>query len=337
MATMKDVAKVAGVSVATVSHVVNQTRYVSTDTRKRVVTAMEALNYQGNALARALRKGFTRTIGLIMPDSSNPFFAEIGRSSETAFFEAGYSTIFCNTDGSSDKIQHYLNVLQEKQVDGIIFVAANEQTALLNDVLALKFPVVLMVDWPTEDVPADSVQADTFGGGYAATRHLISLGHRRIACIAAPYDNAMNSSRVLGYRKALEEAGIDFIDDYFIRGNFHPNSGHRAVQTLWRLPEPPSALFVYNDLMAVGVLAGMAAMGLRVPEDVSIVSFDNIELAGYLTPGLTTVEQPTTTMGELACELLLARIDNEELPFEHRVLPTKLIVRHSTSSPRPDC
>ena len=329
MPTMREVAEMAGVSVATVSHVVNRTRFVATKTRERVFAAMESLNYQPNELARSLRRGQTRTIGLILPDSANPFFADIGRGSETASFEAGYNTIFCNTSGISEKVQLYLKVLQKKQVDGIIFVASGDQTTLLDQLLQKNFPVVIMVDRDMADVPADTVLADTLQGGYNATRHLTELGHNRIGCISGPQEITERSGRLDGYMQAISEAGLPFDPEIFRYGNFHPDSGYEAMLHLLQVPSPPTALFIYNDLMAIGALRAAAEKGVRIPEDMAIVSFDNIELAAYTTPQLTTIAQPTFEMGQTAVSLLLNRIENPDLPRQQRILPTNLVVRGS--------
>ena len=329
MPTMREVAEMAGVSVATVSHVVNGTRFVATKTRERVFAAMESLNYQPNELARSLRRGQTRTIGLILPDSANPFFADIGRGSETASFEAGYNTIFCNTSGISEKVQLYLKVLQKKQVDGIIFVASGDQTTLLDHLLQKNFPVVIMVDRDMADVPADAVLADTLQGGYNATRHLIELGHSRIGCISSPKKLMGRSARIEGYMQALAESQISFDPTIIRYGNYHPDSGYKAALALLRLSSPPTALFVYNDLMAIGALRAAAEQNICIPEDLAVVSFDDIELAAYTTPQLTTIAQPTYEMGQTAVSLLLNRIKNGELPQQQRILPTKLVVRGS--------
>src|SRR5919205_779993 len=207
MATIREVAESAGVSYATVSHVINNTRVVTQETRERVLAAMAALNYHPNALARSLRQGKTNTIGLVLPDSANPFFAEISRGIEAEAFKKGYSVFLCNTELDVRRELFYVDVLSNKQVDGIIFVAAGDQADSLDFLLRQNMSVV-MIDRDLPNVQVDAVLTDHQLGGYLATRHLIELGHRRIACIAGPSSITPGAERVIGYRRALEEAGL---------------------------------------------------------------------------------------------------------------------------------
>src|SRR5512138_3382191 len=209
MATIREVAESAGVSYATVSHVINNTRFVTPETRERVLDAMAELNYRPNALARSLRQGKTNTIGLVLPDSANPFFAEISRSIEDEAFKKGYSVVLCNTESDMTRELFYVDLLSKKQVDGIVFVAAGDQADSLDFLLGRNMPVV-MIDRNIPDVEVDAVLTDHPLGGWLATHHLIELGHTRIACIAGPSSITPGAERLIGYRKALEEAGIPF-------------------------------------------------------------------------------------------------------------------------------
>lgn len=329
MATIREVAKRAGVSYATVSHVINDTRFVSQATRDRVLAAMDELNYRPNALARSLRKGKTNTIGLILPDSANPFFAEIGRSVEDSAFNLGYSVILCNTERNPHREQLYVDVLSKKQVDGIIFVATGEQVDSLNFLLSQEVPVVLIDrDLPNSEV--DAVLTDNQQGGYLATQHLIELGHRRIACIAGPSHITPSAERVIGYKQALEEAGLPFDETLVVRGDHHPGSGHHITSALLDLNPRPTAIFALNDLMAIGALHGAAKAGCRIPEDLAIIGFDNIDLTSFTNPPLTTIAQPKAEIGSLAAKFLAERIKDKTCPPRRIVLPTELIVREST-------
>src|SRR4029453_9321581 len=203
MTTIREVAENAGVSYATVSHVINNTRVVSPETRQRVLAAMAALNYRPNALARSFRQGKTNTIGLLLPDSANPFFAEISRSIEDEAFNKGYSVFLCNTELDTQRELFYVDVLSKKQVDGIIFVAGGDQGDLLVFLLRQNMPVV-MVDRDLPNVQVDAVLTDHQLGGYLAPQHLIELGHKQIACIAGPSSITPSAERITGYRKALE-------------------------------------------------------------------------------------------------------------------------------------
>ena len=328
MATIHQVAERAGVSSTTVSHVINNTRFVSVDTRNRVLEAMVALGYQPNALARSLRRGETLTIGLILPDSANPFFAEIGRAVEDAAFHKRYNVILCNTEGDLEKEQRYVEVLSKKQVDGIIFVGTGDQTNSLLSLHTQQIPVVL-VDRELPDLEVDAVLTDNLQGGYLATRHLTDLGHKRIGCITGPSHLTPSAQRVQGYRTALKEGGLSVDESLIERGDFHPESGHSAALTLLSQPNPPSALFICNDLMAIGALHAAAEHGFNVPHDLAIVGFDDIELASYAVPSLTTIAQPKTDIGLHAVQLLINRISEKSRPVHRELLPVTLIQRKS--------
>ena len=209
MTTIREVAGIAGVSYATVSHVINNTRVVSPETRERVMDAMAELNYRPNALARSLRQGKTNTLGLVLPDSANPFFAEISRSIEDEAFNKGYSVFLCNTELDTRRELFYVDVLSKKQVDGIIFVAAGDQADSL-DFLAREGMPVVMIDRNIPNVEVDAVLPDHQLGGFLATRHLLQLGHKRIACIAGPSSITPSAERITGYRDALEQAEIPY-------------------------------------------------------------------------------------------------------------------------------
>lgn len=328
MPTMREVAQRAGVSPTTVSHVVNNTRYVSEEVRARVNAVMEELGYRPNALARSLRRGETQTLGLILPDSANPFFAEVGRSIEAAAFETGYNVILCNTEGDLEKESLYVDVLMKKQVDGVIFVAAGDHSGALQAILK-RGGLVVVVDRDLAGVTLDTVLSDNYQGGYLATRHLIALGHRRIACIAGPSNLTPSAQRVLGYRQALEEAGLPFDEGLLLRGDFHPESGRQATHTLLARPQAPSAIFACNDMMAIGALRAAAERGMRVPQDLAVVGYDDIELASFTNPPLTTVQQPKDQIGKTAVRLLLERFVQRDLPPRRELLPSTLIVRGS--------
>lgn len=329
MPTIREVAQKAQVSYTTVSHVINNTRFVTEETRQRVLAAMAELSYRPNTLARALRRGETCTLGLILPDSANPFFAEVGRSIEEAAFEKGYNIILCNSEGNKDKELRYVKVLSEKQMDGIIFMATGDETSSLHSLLEQDIPIVV-VDRELPEIEMDLVLTNNWEGGYLATQHLIDLGHRRIACIAGPSFLTPSAQRVTGYRQALLDSGLEYNENLVVQGDFHPQTGWQGAQQLLMLPEPPSAIFVCNDMMAIGVLSLAAAFGIRIPDELSVVGFDNIDLSAYTIPPLTTYAQPKTLLGQSAVSLLLERIQDRELPARRVVLTGKLVVRKST-------
>jgi LacI family transcriptional regulator len=329
MATIRDVAESAGVSYATVSHVINNTRLVSPETRERVLAAMDALNYRPNALARSLRQGKTNTLGLVLPDSANPFFAEISRSIEDEAFKRGYSVFLCNTERDTQRELFYVDVLSNRQVDGIIFVAAGDQADSLDFLLHRNMPVV-MIDRNLSDVEVDAVLTDNQLGGYLATRHLLELGHTRIACIAGPSSITPSAERIIGYRKALEEAGISYEETLVLRGDYHAQSGMDITKSILSLHPRPTAIFALNDLMALGALRAAAEAGCSVPEDLAVVGYDDLEIAHFTNPPLTTIAQPKKAIGVQAINLLVGRMSQKNRPPSRIILPPELIVRRST-------
>ena len=331
MATIREVAESAGVSYATVSHVINNTRLVSPETRERVLAAMDALNYRPNALARSLRQGKTNTLGLVLPDSANPFFAEISRSIEDEAFKKGYSVFLCNTELDTQRELFYVDVLSKKQVDGIVFVAAGDQADSLEFLVGRNMPVV-MIDREVPSVEVDAVLTDNQLGGYLATRHLLELGHQRIACISGPSSITPSAERMIGYRKALEEAGLPYDEKLILRGDYHAQSGMEITHSILKMNPRPTAIFALNDLMALGALRAAAEDACTVPGDLAVVGYDDLEIARFTNPPLTTIAQPKKEIGVKAIELLVDRISRKDRSPTRLVLPPELIVRRSTQS-----
>ena len=331
-ATIKEVAHAAGVSVATVSHVLNETRYVSPELARRVREAMDELGYTPNSTARSLRVRKTQTIGLVVPDV-NPFFAELARIIEDHGFASGYTTILGNTDGHPDRERRYLDTLISKQVDGLILASTLHDAGGLERLVERSGTPVVLVDRDVDFAGVDIVLADNLGGGYAATRHLLDLGHTQIACITGPSQLTPSADRTTGYRRALEEAGIDPNPDWILRGDLHYSGGRKAMRALLDAGAPVTAVFAANDLMAIGAMGELSARGTSVPAQFSIAGFDDAFPAALVSPSLTTVRQPLLEMGSTAVQLLLARIDGAapERP-ERRLLPTELVVRESTAA-----
>jgi LacI family transcriptional regulator len=328
---MRDVAERAGVSVTSVSHVINKTRPVSYELRERVLAAMEELGYQPNRLARSLRSGKTQIIGTIVPDSADPFFAEVARGIEDTAFENGYSLILCNSDANLGKEAFYTDVLLEKRVDGILFLAVGVSTERILDLQQRGMPVVV-VDRELPGVNVDSVVADNAGGGWSATCHLIDLGHRCIGYIAGPSDLTLSEYRHTGYCKALEEAGIAPDEDLVVRGAFDFESGYKAAHQLLAKSKRPTAIFACNDLMAIGAICAAVELGLQVPQDLSVVGYDDVPLASYSNPPLTTIAQPIYDLGVVAASLLLERLQDPSKPTRRIVLDVELQIRRSTAA-----
>lgn len=321
----------AGVSTSTVSHVINETRYVSSDLQARVRQAMAELGYRPNALARSLRVKRSDTLGMIVPDIANAFFAEIVRAVEDVAFQQGYSLFLCNSERDLEKERLFTSVLVEKQVDGIVFVAVGASMELVEQ-LADVTPVVV-IDRELAGLAVDVVLADNLAGGKMAAQHLVDLGHRRIACITGPSDLSLSAQRVIGYREVLQQAGVAYDERLVLRGSFDFASGYQCTAQLLALDEPPTAIFACNDVMAMGALRAAAEAGCRVPQELSILGFDDAPLASYTTPPLSTVAQPVPDFGQTAIRMLLERIQDHALPPRRALLPMRLVVRASTAPP----
>ena len=336
MATIKDVAARAGVSVTTVSHVVNGTRHVSAKGRQGVEAAIRELAYVPNAMARSLKSNTTSTLGMLIPNSSNPYFAEIVRIVEERCFGAGYTLVLCNTHDEPRRQSVYLQVLAERRIDGLIVVSTGGDNSLVTQLEHLRVPTVL-VDREIADPHCDLVETAHMQGGLLAARHLLSLGHKRIACIGGPVGVNPSEQRIEGWRMALAEAGAapTITDGLLWRGGFTSQGGYEAMHAILRAEAVPSAVFACNDLMAIGALRAAHESDLRVPDELSIVGFDDIELAAYTSPALTTVAQPMERIGALAVDMLLERVGGKRRDARKVVLQPELRVRDSTARHAP--
>jgi LacI family transcriptional regulator len=329
MATIYDVARRAGVSITTVSHVLNGTRYVTDETKVRVLQAVEEFNYRPSSLARALVLQETRTIALIVPDNINPFFAELARGVESISFTAGYNAILCNSDHDIKKERAYLDMLISKRVDGVIYITADTHADQLQSLIASKMPLVTF-DRDYEGI--DAILLDNLDGGCTAARHLIDLGHRRVACIGGPDTGTRSGDRVRGYQQALLECGIAVEPELLAIGDWSFQSGMDAARQFLALSAPPTAIFACNDVMATGAMSYLQRTGVRVPEDVSVIGFDNIALAGFTSPPLTTVALPILQLGQQLAQILLDRLNGQlPQPAQRIMLRGELLVRGSTA------
>lgn len=340
MPTIREVAQHAQVSSATVSHVINRTRFVDPDTQARVKQSIKTLGYRPNLLARSLRRRETRTIGLLVPDNANPFFAEFARVVEDAGFAEGYSVILCNSDRSETKEQAYLDLLLAKQIDGIIVISATERTDMLEHVLELGVPMVV-VDGNTAQLPVSQVQVANEQGGYLAGRYLARLGHRRVGCIGGPSGASPSWMRVVGLQRALREAGAELGPRAIIEGDFRYTGGQTGMRTLLDRGLGLTAVFAANDLMAIGAMLTLRRAGLAIPGDISIIGFDNIMQASTMIPALTTVEQPVNELGRAAVDMLFDQMLKRASRAAHVEVATRLVEREScrvlaTDTPKGD-
>ncbi|CAB3658699.1 LacI family DNA-binding transcriptional regulator [Trinickia soli] len=330
MATIKDVAAMAGVSFTTVSHVVNNTRPVSADVRAKVERAISQLNYVPSAVARSLKARSTATIGLVVPNSTNPYFAELARGIEDGCAREGYCMFFCNSDDDPAKQRNYLRTLQEKRIDGLIIASAGEDAVLARSLTDTREPLVI-VDRNIEGLSADLVQIDHERGAYLATKHLLELGHVRIGCITGPVATAVSAMRVHGFIRAMAERGIDIEPSAIVESDFSGPGGQEAAGRLFDTVRP-TAIFACNDMMGIGALRVAAERGIRVPEHCSIIGFDDIELSSYTYPALSTVGQSVRALGEAAAHMLIERISGAVSgATRRRVITPRLVLRESTA------
>ena len=330
MPTMRDVAKKAGVSPITVSRVVNHSGYVSKKTRARVEAVIEELNYVPNMLGPSLRFRQTMTLAVVVTDVTNPFFTTLTRGVEDVAQANGYSTILCNTDESETKQEQYLQMLLQRRTDGILLVPASSQAEPIRMIQSQGIPVVVL-DRQVEGVEVDIVRADSEGGAYHLTQHLLSLGHRHIMILTGPHSVSTSVDRVKGFLRALEEAGREADDDQICWGNYSRESGYEMARMVAERRPRPTAIFAGNNFIASGAIQAFREKGLRVPQDIALVTFDDIPPNYTLEPFLSVAVQPAREMGRQGAKLLLERIKGEgELTCRQIVLPTEIIIRTSS-------
>ncbi|MDN2482758.1 HTH-type transcriptional repressor PurR [Vibrio agarivorans] len=312
MATIKDVARLAGVSTTTVSHVINKTRFVAEATQEKVNKAVKELNYAPSAVARSLKCNTTRTIGMLVTQSTNLFFSEVIDGVESYCYRQGYTLILCNTGGIYEKQRDYIRMLAEKRVDGIL-VMCSDLTEELSEMLNghPDIPKVIM-DWGPETSQADKIIDNSEEGGYLATKYLIDNGHKNIACLSGHFEKAACKERINGFRRAMGEAKLNVVEDWILEGNFECDTAVLAADKIAAMDEKPTAVFCFNDTMALGLMSRLQENGIRIPDDMSVIGYDNIELAEYFSPPLTTVHQPKRRVGKNAFEILLERIKDKE-------------------------
>ena len=330
MTTIIDVAKRAGVAPITVSRVINNSGYISQGTRVRVEQAISELGYVPNALARGLRSKRTNTLALVMTDITNPFFTNIARGVEDIASESGFSVIYCNTDESENEEFKYAQILAQKQVDGIILVPACCKSRTVEFIQSIDIPVVLL-DRRIPDVHIDTVRCDSIAGAYELVKLLISLGHKRITVISGQRGVSTAEDRVVGYHQAMIEAGLEENQQVYF-GSFTQTSGYELAKKALALPSPPTAFLGANNFISIGVMKALRDQKLRVPEDVTLVGFDDLPLSLFIDePFLTVAVQPAYEMGKKATELLLNRLLGEAPDAcQEVILPIEIIQRKSS-------
>ena len=327
--TINDVAERAGVSKSTVSHVLNNTRYVEEDTRKRVLQVISTLGYRPSAVARSLTTKRTNTIGVIVADATDNFFGDILRGLSSILGTTDYSIIVCNTEQRLDREEHYLNLLLQQRVDGIIAMATSQHWEVLSQAETKHLPLVF-VDRMFEgmnDRPFVAVNNEV--GAYIGTSHLIECGHHQIGILAGALHLSTMRERLAGFRRALRDHGLPEHEAWIIASQLTVEAGYEAARHILTQPEHPEALFLNNSLLSLGTLSALRDLRLTCPEDISLVGFDDHPWAAVSRPPLTVVRQPAYQLGRKAAELMLALL-NDTPPLEQRfTYDCELIVRQS--------
>ena len=331
MATMADVAARAGVSVATVSRALSgEPKRVSQPVLQRIIDAAEELEYIPNNLARNMRSGSARILGLIISDIGNPFFTAVARGVEDVAQRHGYSLVLSNTDENPEREAASLSVMAAERAAGVIVATTNENGSALQRFRDLGLAVVA-IDRHIVDMHTDSVVVDNEGAAFEAVSHLVRLGHRHIAIVGGPSDADTARERERGYERALREARIEVEPELVRAGDFREAAGLTVTRQLLDLPRPPTAIFTVNNLTTIGVLGALRERQVRVPEEMSVVGFDDIPTAELLQPPLTVVKQPTYRVGAHAADLLIRRLREPTAAVKEVVLAARLVVRGSTA------
>lgn len=331
---IKDIAESVGVSAATVSRALTGTGLVAEPTLSRIIEAARALNYRPNVSARNLRTRRSMAVLLVVRDVGNPFYLDILKGVEATARAAGYSVLMGNTENDPDRETEYFDMLRDGHADGMILMTGKlpPKPGYLDD-FPPNLPVVVALE-VIENTGFPHIQIDNVAASREAVRHLIALGHRRIAHISGPVPEIMSLRRRDGYREAMAEAGLAIPAGYEPRGDYLLRTGQDACRGLFALPEPPTAIFVANDEMAFGAIHELRRLGRDVPGDVSVVGFDDLYLSEAFHPPLTTVNQPRADIGREAMTMLLGMLSGESVPQTPLMMPTRLCVRGSTAPAR---
>lgn len=329
--TIKEIAQLAGVSRATVSRVMTNHPNVHEKTRAAVLKVIQEHGYRPNAVAQSLASGRMKTIELILSDIRNPFYSEMARGVEDVARAFNYRVILANTDDQTDRIIESLESSRDYQVAGVILTSAFENPRIRQALMSVSSPVVLMMRF-LKDMNYDAVIFDDELGGYLATKHLIDLGHRRVGHLAGPAASSASRGRTVGYKKAMAENGLSIDESWILAGDLKYEAGVRYANFLKENGWPVTAVFAGNDMMAIGLLDALYREGLRVPEDISIVGYDDISLAGLRGVGLTTIRVPQYEIGRAAAEILLNKITGTSQGYRKVVFQPELVVRQTTQT-----
>lgn len=334
MANMKEIAKIAGVSLGTVSHVLNNSMPVRPHLRKRVMEAVDSLGYQPSQLARGLRRDKTRMIGMIIPDITNPFFPAVVRGVEDVAFANGYRLILCNTDNDHEKEIVHLNELRTYLPSGLIVIPSNFSDLTVQAESYRKAgAAVVCVDRLPKEWNGDTVTADNENGAYNAANYVLRQGHRQLAMIIGPRHLTNVQDRLTGIERALDERKMQIDPEYIQEATFDQQGGYAKTLLLLRMIPRPTVIFAGNDMIAFGALLAFREARLKCPDDISLIGFDNLDLAEMTSPPLSSVSQPGYQMGTTAARMLIDRVQGDHGPAKHIVLETMLKIRGSIAPP----
>ncbi len=326
--TIHDVAEEAGVSFGTVSRVINNDVHVKKETREKVWDVVKKLNYVANRQARSLAGGKTNSIGVLVPDMGTGYIGEIVRGIDAELSMADMDLIVYTTHRTPTKEANYVANLASGMVDGLLLVLPREPQNLIETMKEPRFPFVL-IDHRGNDEDCPAVGATNWSGGYNATEYLIELGHKRIGHITGSMDLGCAVDRLAGYKSALKTYHLAQAPELIYEGDFAQTDGYEGALALLDLSDPPTAIFAANDVTAMGVMDAVRVRGLRVPQDISIVGFDDIPQASLIRPSLTTINQPLEKMGRVATQILLSMLEGAESKETRIELPTHLVIRES--------
>ena len=328
--TIKDIARRLDISYATVSRALNDRYGVHPETKEKILAMAQEMNYFPNAIARGLVNKHTETIGLVIPDITNPFFPEVARGIEDRAEEKGYSVFLCNTNWEQEREAKYLSLLRKKRVDGIILAPVSNKSPLEKGFYDRSMPLVFVSE-VRRGMGKSYVAIDNVHGGYIATRHLIHKGYRRIGFFGAAQDELTSEERYQGYKRALREAGLREYKKFVRFGDYSTNTGNRLITGMIKKGDYPDAVFAVNDLFALSVMQGILGSGLNIPRDIAVIGFDDIPFASFPEIRLTTVAQPKYQMGRIAADLLLEQIyEKSGAEKKEIILETELIERGTT-------
>jgi LacI family transcriptional regulator len=330
MVNYNDIAKLAKVSPTTVSHVINETRFVMPETKERVYKAMKKLKYQPNLLARSLATGKTHTVGLVISDIRNPFYPELVQGVEEMAVRNDYNIFLCNTDYDIEKGVRSIGALIKRKIDGIIVASSQVDSSILKQLTDTDVNFVL-VDWCKRNIKVDSLYFDYKVGIAEAVSHLVSLGHRNIYFIGGPKNLKTAEIRIRNFIDTIESYKELRLNYKILEGNHKIDGGYRAARKILRNKDLPTAIICSNDLTAIGAMKAFQSGGVKIPDDISIIGLDNIALTEIVSPELTTIELERYKIGKTAMEMLLNRMKDKKLPKQICTFKTKLIVRESTA------